>query len=35
MLLLQVERQCDEDKVVLESVKEALKDAFGGFFERE
>jgi hypothetical protein len=35
MLLLQVERQCDEDKVVLESVKEALKDAFGGLFERE
>ncbi|CAN9425512.1 unnamed protein product [Alternaria alternata] len=35
MLLVQVERQCGEDRIVLESVKEALKDAFGGLFERE
>lgn len=35
MLLLQVERQCGEDRIVLESVKEALKDAFSGLFERE
>ncbi|KAG9196693.1 hypothetical protein G6011_01814 [Alternaria panax] len=32
MLFLQVEGQYGEDKVVLERVKEALKEAFGGLF---
>jgi hypothetical protein len=35
MLLLQVEGQYSGDKVVLESMREALKEAFGGFFENE
>jgi hypothetical protein len=35
MLLLQVEGQYSGDKVVLERVRKALKEAFGGFFENE
>ncbi|CAG5174938.1 uncharacterized protein ALTATR162_LOCUS10844 [Alternaria atra] len=35
MLLLQVEGQYSGDKVVLERMREALKEAFGGFFENE
>ncbi|KAL1793066.1 hypothetical protein ACET3X_008048 [Alternaria dauci] len=35
MLLLQVERKYGEDKVALERIKEALKEAFGGGVESE
>lgn len=35
MLLVQVEEQYGEDRVVLERVKRALEEAFGGFFGGE